>query len=300
VERSTDAGATWTALPAVTTTTATDTGVAFASTYDYRVIATNGTVSSSPSNVQTVTTPIGLAVPGIGVASPATLSNTTGNAGRTVTVRWTYTNAAQTGFRVYRTNVVTGATVLLTTANSGTGSTCGAAPTSPAMRSCTTVLPQLPASQGTASPYSFTVSALAGATESLQSVPSNEVILNPLTPAAPSNPNVAIGSFTTAGQIRFRWSDNSANETGFRLVRQVRSRPGPGCNGAMTDGPTTTLPQLPAAAGTGGPRTFVDSGLVGSPSNCVRTEYRYQIAALNDGGVSAFSSWSAWLRADNQ
>jgi hypothetical protein len=290
VERSTDAGATWTAFPAVTGTTFTDTGVAAASTYDYRVVAWAGAVASSPSNVQTVTTPVGLATPGTPTASPASRTNASVTT-RTVTVTWSYLNQGQTGFAVYRTNVTTGAVtrLVLNTAAAGTAN-CRITGAAAAARACTTVLPATPATQGTADLYDFTVSALQGTIESLQSAPSNVVTLIPNRPAAPTSLTVAANG---AGTLRIGWQDNAQNELGFVVERQVRRRANLAtCTGTWSAYTTSHLPQQPAVAGVGTLTSVNDGGLNGGP--CY--QYRYRVQAVNEGlnGVNQTSAWTAY------
>src|SRR5207245_3199064 len=60
IERSTDSGSTWTVVVANTggtTTTYSDTGLAHATTYTYRVSAINSVGTGSPSNTYLGTTP---------------------------------------------------------------------------------------------------------------------------------------------------------------------------------------------------------------------------------------------------
>jgi hypothetical protein len=271
-------------------TTFTDTGVAAASTYDYRVVAWAGAVASSPSNVQTVTTPVGLATPGTPTASPASRTNASVTT-RTVTVTWSYLNQGQTGFAVYRTNVTTGAVakLVLNTATAGTTS-CRITGATAAARACTTVLPATPATQGTADLYDFTVSALQGAIESLQSAPSNVVTLIPNKPAAPTSLTVAANG---AGTLRIRWQDNAQNELGFVVERQVRRRANLAtCTGTWSAYTTSYLPQQPAVAGVGTLTSVNDAGLNGGA--CY--QYRYRVQAVNEGlnGVNQTSAWTAY------
>jgi hypothetical protein len=284
VERSTDGGGTWTVFPAVTVTTFTDTSVTPATTYDYRVTAWAGTVSSTPSNVQNVVTPIGLAAPGSVNASPLWLTNASTKT-RTVTVSWSYTNQGQTAFLVYRTNVNTGVVTKLVVNGSTAGTTsCRTTSTAAAARSCTTVLPAIPSTQGTADMYSFTVSALKGTLESLRSAPTQlPVTLIPNPPAAPSGAAVAPNG---TGSLNVTWRDNSSNELGFVVERSLRQRTN-NCTGNYGAWTTSLLPQLPANA-----RAAVDGGL--RSGTCY--QYRYRVQAVNEGinGVNQASSWSAY------
>jgi hypothetical protein len=293
VERSTDAGQTWTAFPPVTGTTYTDAAVTAASTYAYRVTAWAGTVSSAPSNVQTVTTPVGLATPGTPAVSPTAITNgtTAGASARTVTVTWTYTNQGQTGFRVFRTDANTGAVTPLTVTTAAASVTnCRFAGAAAAARSCTTVLPQVPASQGKADLYDFMVSALQGTTESLQSAPSPLVTLTPSKPAAPTSLTLVASG---AGAFQLGWQDNAQNELGFVVERQLRERANLAtCTGAWSAYTTSHLAQQPAVAGAGAVTSAPDGGL--HSGACY--EYRYRVQAVNEGlnGVNQGSAWTAY------
>lgn len=84
------------------------------------------------------------------------------------------------------------------------------------------------------------------------------------TPNAPSN---LAASALSASEIALTWSDNSSNETGFRLERS-------------TDGSNWSEFVVTAGNTTG----FTDSGLVAS------TAYQYRIRAYNSNGNSSYSN----------
>ena len=87
------------------------------------------------------------------------------------------------------------------------------------------------------------------------------------TPTAPAAPSNLAGSALSTNQIRIQWTDNSANETGFRILRKIGA-----------SGPYTTLS---AAANT---TSYTDSNL--SPG----TQYFYKAQAYNAVGSSADSA----------
>jgi hypothetical protein len=84
-------------------------------------------------------------------------------------------------------------------------------------------------------------------------------------PVAPSNLRVTCDS---TGLVQVMWNDNSSNETGFRIVRDVR-RP----NGSWTNSSTTTV-----GAGT---TLFTERPAPGT--------YRYKIRAYNARGNSSYT-----------
>jgi PKD repeat protein len=88
----------------------------------------------------------------------------------------------------------------------------------------------------------------------------------PAPPAAPSNLTATAVSFS---QINLAWSDNSDNESGFKIER---------CEGAGC----TNFAQV-ATAGQNA-TSYQDTGLSGS------TTYRYQVRASNSGGNSDYSN----------
>jgi hypothetical protein len=85
------------------------------------------------------------------------------------------------------------------------------------------------------------------------------------TPSAPIAPSNLIATSNGSSSIRLAWSDNSANETGFKIERKVGV--------AGTYAPVTTT----AANAT----SFTDSGLTAG------TVYFYRLAAQNTIGASA-------------
>jgi hypothetical protein len=88
-------------------------------------------------------------------------------------------------------------------------------------------------------------------------------------PAPPAAPGNLAATALSRTQIRLSWTDNSNNETGFRIERCT----GAGCSNFSPVGQVTA-----------GATTFVDSGLAR------RTMYRYRVAALGAAGNSGYSN----------
>lgn len=74
-----------------------DTTVVDGTTYEYRVLATNGTADSAPTNVAVVTTPGGVGVPN----TPGNFGLTV-NGNRSVALSWLDNSTNETGFRIQR------------------------------------------------------------------------------------------------------------------------------------------------------------------------------------------------------
>jgi hypothetical protein len=88
-------------------------------------------------------------------------------------------------------------------------------------------------------------------------------------PRPPEAPTELVVTSTTSTSISLSWSDNSDNETGFKLER---------CQGANC----TNFEQLPAFGAD--ITTYTDSGLKAN------AQYRYRIRAFNGAGNSAYSN----------
>jgi hypothetical protein len=88
----------------------------------------------------------------------------------------------------------------------------------------------------------------------------------PLTPAAPSN---LVATTVSRTQINLSWTDNSDNESGFKIER---------CKGANC----TNYAEV--AQVTANVTTFANTGLTKN------TTYRYRVRAFNAGGNSAYSN----------
>jgi hypothetical protein len=87
-------------------------------------------------------------------------------------------------------------------------------------------------------------------------------------PETPGDPVVTAGS---DGVVTLQWMDLSSNETGFRIEHQVQAGSTWGGAGTFTVGPARETVTVNVAGGT----------------------HRFRVAAYNDGGNSAWTSWSA-------
>ncbi len=115
--------------------------------------------------------------------------------------------------------------------------------------------------------YSYRVRAYNTAGDSAYSNTASAVTLEaPAVPAAPSN---LVATGVSRSQINLSWTDNSGNESGFRIER---------CRGA-----TCTNFQVIATIGANA-STFANTGLAAN------TTYRYRVAAYNASGTSAYSN----------
>ena len=90
----------------------------------------------------------------------------------------------------------------------------------------------------------------------------------PPTPTYPASPTNLTAVAASSSQINLSWTDNSNNETGFKIERS-------------SDGKTFTQISTVGVNVT----TYTDSGLAAS------TKYYYRILAYSDGGNSAYSKW---------
>ena len=93
--------------------------------------------------------------------------------------------------------------------------------------------------------------------------------LSPAVPSIPGAPSNLLARARSQTQIAVRWTDNSSNESGFKIERCA----GVGC---------TDFVQI-ATVGAN-VKTFTDSGLV------TKTSYLYRVRAYNDVGDSAYSN----------
>jgi titin len=203
-----------------------------ATTYYYKVTAFNSGGESAPTSIASTST---LPIP---PAAPSGLT-ATANSQTQITLNWSDNSTNETGFRIelsydgvnfaLRTQVAAGVTSYVD------------GPLNPA------------------STYYYRVIAFnTGGSSAASSVAGATTLPNP--PAAPSGLGATANSQT---QITLNWSDNSANETGFRIERSL-------------DGVNFSLLTNTAANVT----SYADTGL-----NPVTTYY-YRVFAFNTGGSS--------------
>lgn len=179
------------------------------------------------------------------LTAPSTLTATAAST-TTINLTWTDRSTAETGFKIERKTGMGGefVQIALTTAGvviyTDTGRTIGVS-------------------------YTYRIRATNGTTDSAYSDTASVMISEPV-PAAPSGLTVT-GSSSTS--IRLQWTDNSTNETGFKLERSTTS---------ATSGFTTITT-------TGANVTFyTNSSLTGG------TRYYYRVKATNGAGDSAYSN----------
>jgi titin len=239
IERKTGSGGTYTqiATTGANITTYSDTGLTAGTTYFYRVRATNASGDSSYSNETSATTTI---------APPNAPSGLTATATSSTQINLSWTDVAnETGFKIERK---TGA--------GGTYSQIGTVGTGVVSYNDTGLTAN--------TNYYYRVRATNAGGDSPYSNEANATTLN-TSPAAPSGLTATAISTT---QINLSWTDNSSNETGFKIERKT---------------------------GSGG--TYAEIGTVGANitaySNTGLTEgtnYFYRVRATNTIGDSAYSN----------
>ena len=239
VERSPDGSTGWTeiATPTANTTTYQNTGLTASTTYYYRVRAYNGSGNSGYSNTANATTS------GTLPAAPSTLTATAASSSQ-INLSWTDNSNNETGFKVERSpDGSTGWTEIATpTANTTTYQNTG-------LTASTTYYYRVRAYNGSGnSGYSNTANATT------QGIP----------PAAPTN---LIATAVSSSQINLSWTDNSNNETGFRIERSPDN---------STWAEITTV--------SANITTYQNTGLAAS------TIYYYRVRAYNATGSSTYSN----------
>jgi fibronectin type 3 domain-containing protein len=239
IERQTGGGS-WALL---TTTAAgaisyTDATLAESTQYSYRVSATDSAGTSSVSNVATATTPA--TIP----AAPSSLALTV-QSSSSILLTWTDNSTNETGFRIER-QTGSGSWTLLTTTAVG-------------------AISYRDATVAAGTQYSYRVSATNSAgTSSASNVATATTPVVVTVPAAPSNLALTVQS---ASSIRLTWTDNSSNETGFQIERQI-------------GGGSWILLTTTAA----GAISFTDTSVAAS------TQYSYRVSATNSAGTSSASN----------
>jgi PA14 domain/Domain of unknown function (DUF1929)/Gylcosyl hydrolase family 115 C-terminal domain/Fibronectin type III domain len=273
-------------------TSYSNTGLSASTTYRYRVCAFSGGTNSSYTSTVNATTPAALVTGngtglkgeyynkidltgskktrtdatvnfnwGTGQPDPAVSSDTfsvrwTGQAQPRFSGTYTFYTTSDDGVRLWvnGTQIINNWTDHLVTENSGTI-------TLTANQKYDIVMEYY---DNTA----FAVATLSWshASEPKQIIPRSQLYPTIASPAAPSNLNATTAS---TGQINLAWTENSDNETGFKIERCT----GTGC---------TNFAQI-ATVGAG-VTTFSNTGLSSS------TTYVYRIRAYNSAGNSSYSN----------
>ncbi|MFM2066615.1 MAG: hypothetical protein RLZZ584_1524 [Pseudomonadota bacterium] len=207
------------ATAAANATSATDTTALPGTTYFYQVVAVRGTVPSTPATA-TLTTP---ALPSASTAVTAVAAAS----GTSVTVTWADANTNETGFQVMRS-----------TAGGAFAAVGGVLAANSTSFVDTTALPS------TTYTYRVDVSNWAGTTASAASA----AVTTPAGTTAPVvAPTAATATATPARTVTLGWTDNSADETGFIVLRStsatgVFAQVATAAANATTAADTTALP----------------------------------------------------------
>ncbi|MHB1455501.1 MAG: fibronectin type III domain-containing protein [Armatimonadota bacterium] len=246
IERAASASGTFTAIATVgsNVTNFTNTGLAASATYYYRICATNGAGNSGYTNTAFDTTP---AAPVTIPIAPTSLA-ASAVSGSQINLTWTDNSNNESGFIVERAASSSGAFTAIATLGSNitTYSNTGlSASTTYFYRVCA-------ANSAGNSAYTNTASAATSAA--------------PVT--KPAAPGTLAASAVSASRIDLTWTDNSNNESEFKVERAATS------GGAFT---------VIATVGSG-ITTYSNTGLSAS------TTYYYRVCATNSAGDSAYSN----------
>jgi RHS repeat-associated protein len=241
LERKTGSGGSWSqiATPAANATSYNDTGLANGTEYYYRLRATNTAGDSSYSSEANAST---WGPPG----APSAL-NVTPASGTQLNLTWNDNSGNETGFKVERKTESGGSwSEITTTAANATGYN------------------DTGLSGGTT--YYYRVRATNSVGDSSYTDEASALV--PVPPAAPS----ALKASPTSGTVvDLTWTDNSSNETGFKIERKT------GSGGSWSEITTTSANAT----------SYSDTG------RSTLTAYYYRIRATNLAGDSAYSSETA-------
>ncbi len=234
VERKATGDASWTLLSAnVASNRYSDTTAHEATGYTYRVTAIDATGGNAAT--MTATT----------LPAPATSVTVTAKIANSVALAWVDSSTGATGYRIERT-ANGGSPVVVATAG-------------------TTDRTYVDNTANEATSYTYVVTPFDSAGDG---VATQVVVTTP--PAAPTS--LASVSATT-NSIHLTWTDNSAGETGFTVLRSIDG----GAHWVVLSG------VVPANSGTGAV-SFTDTGLSAA------TPYSYKIFASGSGGTSDSSN----------
>ncbi len=226
------------------TTTYTNTSLTAATTYYYKVTAYNSAGESVASNIDNATTGTPPVTPPV---APSNLVATAASS-TSINLTWSDNSNDEAGFRVYRGTTSGTVTTLVTTLGAGTTTY-----TNTSLTALTT--------------YYYKVTSYNSAGESVASNIANATTGTPpvTPPVAPSN---LVATAASSTSINLTWSDNSNDESGFRVYR------------GTTSGTVTTLVTTLGA----GTTTYTNTSLTAA------TTYYYKVTTYNSAGESVASN----------
>jgi hypothetical protein len=229
---------------AANSTTYVNSGLTGSTTYGYRVQAyrTLRGTSAFSNEVSATTLPIS-PLPAVPSWSSALLASTQ------ITVRWNDNSANETSFKIER--------------KTGTGDWPG----SEIATVAADVVEYVDSGLQPATPYVYRLRACNAAGCSAYSAELNKQTL--LGPSVPAAPNGLTATPVSPTQISLGWTDNSDNETGFKIERKTGTGDWPGSEIAT-----------------------VAAGVIAYPNTGLApaTSYTYRIRACNAAGCSGYSN----------
>src|SRR2546427_2392159 len=255
IERSTDGGSTWSAIvsnTATTSTTYSDTGLASATQYTYRVSAINTVGTSSPSNTNSATTSSTSTTPPPSPTSVSLAVNSVDLSGSSFTGQWVQLNDSSgntiaTGFTPATFSVTSGSQYTVFAANfqNTVFNHWGDGNTNPS-RAIT------PTQSTTLTAYYSTSSTTAP----------------PPLPTPPGSPTGLAATAISTSQIDLSWTAPSGTISGYKIERST------------SGGAFSTIVSNTATTST----TYSDTGLASA------SQYTYRVSAINSAGTSSPSN----------
>ena len=194
-----------------------------------------------------------------GLLAPTSLTATAVSSSQ-IDLSWSDPNTNETGFTIERSVLAGSGFVAVGSAGKNARSYADSG-----LSAATTYYYRVNATgrKGLVSPYSNVAGATTG---SVVVTPTPSPTPSPTPVPTPAAPSALAASPASASQINLAWSDNSSNETGFKVERSVSSA-----------GPWGQI-------GTTAASSYADTGLTGS------TTYWYRVRAYNGAGDSPYSN----------